>query len=323
MTTITTGTSGPQAWKIALVAGAVGLATLVAVNLPQTTSDETGQPVAQTATATLPESVTGFEYNNESTSGQAASPGVVSQYTGNSGELFPYENGQAPQTVPSQEIDSLVPAIRDGSLDVAVSPSINENRQAPGTVPSQEIDSLVGGTTRVAPTPDSIADAQVRAEAAELAAPAPSFAASDEALVNPVPEVDAGQLIQDLIAAELVAPAYALAALDEALVNPASSIPANANAEAGTNARWGALHGAYHNGTLSSYTNSSDVSPQWQAYIDAAGNGSAGAYFQSSATEPLIDERVNGVDSADIKFLGTSAQSEGTQRIPQQNVSMR
>ena len=126
MTTITTGTTGPEAWKIALVAGAVGLATLVAVNLPQTTSDTTGEQVAATATATLPESVTGFDYNNESTSGRVASPGVTSQYTGNSDELFLYENGPAPQTVPGQ------------------------------------------GTTRVASTPDSIADAQVRAEAAQV-----------------------------------------------------------------------------------------------------------------------------------------------------------
>jgi hypothetical protein len=272
MTTITTGASGPQAWKIALVAGAVGLATLVAVNLPQTTSDTTGEQVAATATATLPESVTGFEYNNESTSGRVASPGVTSQYTGNSDELFPYENGPAPQTVAGQ------------------------------------------GTARVASTPDSIADAQVRAEAAQVV-PAPSFAASDEALVNPVPEVDAAQLIEDLIAAELVPPAPSFAASDEARrydlvpevnaaqliqdqiaagiaarapADPVSSIPANANAEAGTNARWGALHEAYHNGTLSSYT--------------------------ARSAEP---------NPADIKYLEGSPQPAETQRVPQSNVSIR
>ncbi|MCL1588615.1 MAG: hypothetical protein M3092_09360, partial [Actinomycetia bacterium] len=208
MTTITTGTSGPQAWKIALVAGAVGLATLVAVNLPQTTSDETGQPVAETATATLPESVTGFEYNNESTSGQATSPGVTTPYAGNSGELFPYENGQAPQTVQSQGVTRVDPR-------AAAAAGLN-----PGA-----IDAIVGGTTRVAPTPDSIADAQVRAEAAQIV-PATSLATSDEALVNPVPEVDAGQLIQDLIAAQLAAPAVGLATLDEALVNPVPKVDA-------------------------------------------------------------------------------------------------
>ena len=154
--------------------------------------------------------------------------------------------------------------------------------------------------------------------AAQLAAPATSLAVSDEALVNPVPEVDAGQLIQDQIEAAIAARAPA---------DPVTSIPANANAEAGTNARWGALHEAYHNGTLSSYSNVSDTSPQWQAYINAVSSGSAGAYFQSAVSEPLIDGRVNGdpylggtsdealtrrptgVDSADIKYLGTSAQS--------------
>ncbi len=372
MTTITTGASGPQAWKIALVAGAVGLATLVAVNLPQTTSDETGQPVVQTATATLPESVTGFEYGNESTSGRAASPGVTSQYTGNSGELFPYENGQKPQTVPSQaEIDALAPVITQEFLDGPSSAPQGATRVDPRAAAAAglnpgAIDSIVGGTTRVAPVPDSIADAQVRAEAAQVV-PAPSFAASDEALVNPVPEVDAGQLIQDLIAAELAAPAYALAASDEALVNPVpavdagqliedqiaaaiaarapadptSSIPANANAEAGTNARWGALHGAYHNGTLSSYTSQSPVSPEWQEYVDAVNSGSVGALYESNTRERLVDDRVNGdpylggtsddvltrpsigVDPADVKYLEASAQSEGTQRIPQQNVSIR
>jgi hypothetical protein len=183
MTTITTGTSGPKAWKIALVAGAVGLATLVAVNLPQNTSNTTGQQVAQTATATLPESVTGFEYINESTPGRVASPGVTTPYPGYSGELFPYENGPAPQPAPTQV------------------------------------------ATRVAPIPDSIADAQDRAEANQ---------------VVPVPEVDAAQLIEDLTAAD-----------------------------------------------------------------------------------DVLTSQSSGIDPADIKFLGTSTQTTGTQRNPQQNVSMR
>ncbi|MCL1587520.1 MAG: hypothetical protein M3092_03805, partial [Actinomycetia bacterium] len=150
------------------------------------------------------------------------------------------------------------------------------------------------------------------------AAPAVGLATLDEALVNPVPKVDAAQLIEDQIAAELAARAPA---------DPVTTIPANANAEAGTNARWGALHEAYHNGTLSSYSNVSDASPQWQAYIDAVSSGSAGALFQLSVSDPLIDGRLNGdpylggtsdealtrhttgVDPADIKFLESSAQS--------------
>jgi hypothetical protein len=372
MTTITTGTSGPQAWKIALVAGAVGLATLVAVNLPQTTSDTTGQEVVQTATATLPESVTGFEYNNESTSGRAASPGVTTPYPGNSGELFPYENGPAPQTAPTQaEIEWLAPPITQQFLDGPSSAPQGAIRVDPRAAAAAGlnpgvIDSVVGGTTRVAPTPDSLADAQVRTEAAQ-AVPALSFAASDEALVNPVPEVNAGQLIQDIIDAERAAPAPSFAASDEALVTPVPEvnaaqlikdlidaelairssrapvavIPANASAEAGTNARWGALHGAYHKGTLSSYTSQSDVSPEWQAYVDAVDSGSVAALYESSASDPLVDERVNGdpylggtsddvltrsssaVDPADVKFLGAAGELEGNQRSPQQNVTIR
>lgn len=44
--------------------------------------------------------------------------------------------------------------------------------------------------------------------------------------------------------------------------NPVTSIPANANADAGTNARWGSLHEAYHNEALASYTDSGDVSSE-------------------------------------------------------------
>lgn len=99
MTTITTGTSGPQAWKMILAGAAVGVAAIAIVNLPQTIGDRTNQQIA--ATATLPESATGFEYDNESTSGQTASPGVTTQYVGNSGELMPFENGLAPAQAPT------------------------------------------------------------------------------------------------------------------------------------------------------------------------------------------------------------------------------
>ena len=284
MTTITTGTSGPQAWKIALVAGAVGLATLVAVNLPQTTSDETGQPVAQTATATLPESVTGFEYNNESTSGQAASPGVTSQYMGNSDELFPYENGQAPQAIPSQaEVDSLAPVITQQFLDGPSSVTQGTTRVAP--IPDSIADAQVRAevaqrTTRVAPIPDSIADAQVRAEVARVA--------SQEPVGVPVEATNARW--------DALAEAYRNAASGGTISGPYTgdpdpvvSMPADANAEAGTDARWGALHGAYHDGTLESYTVRSD-------------------------------EVSSGPNPADIKFLEAQpAAAQTQQRAPMTN----
>ena len=143
MTTVTTGTTGPQAWKIALVAGAVGLATLVVVNLPQTTSDTTDQQVA--AAATLPESATGFEYDNESTSGQVASSGVTAQYLGNSGELFPYENGPAPQAAP-QITQEFLDGPSSGAQRVDPRAAV-----AAGLSPGA-IDAVVAGTTQVAPS---------------------------------------------------------------------------------------------------------------------------------------------------------------------------
>jgi hypothetical protein len=223
MTTITTGASGPQAWKIALVAGAVGLATLVAVNLPQTTSDTTGEQVAQTATATLPESVTGFEYNNESTAGQVVIPGVTTPYPGYSGELMPYENGLAPAQAPT----GFSGPVPQASLDEGL------------------IDRIVGGTTQVAPTPDNLADAQSRVS---------------------VP------------------------------------IPANANAEAGTTARWGALHGAYHNETLSGYTaRSAEPNPADRKFLE-------GQPAAAPQTEP---------NPADRKFLeGQPAAAPQTEPNP-------
>lgn len=120
MTTITTGTSGPKAWKMALAGAAVGVAAIVALNLPQPTTQQATE-TQQTATAdspqarsffdehvasgrtpALPESVQGFEYGTESTPGRAASPGVTTQYLGYSGELMPFENGSAPHPLADQ-----------------------------------------------------------------------------------------------------------------------------------------------------------------------------------------------------------------------------
>jgi hypothetical protein len=258
-----------------LAGAAVGLATIAIVNLPQTTSDTSGQQATEATqavttdnpqtrsffdensatgrTPALPESVTGFEYNNESTAGQAVSPGVTSQYTGNSGELMPYENGSAPaqaptgfggpipRTVPDQaRIDLLAPVITQEFLDGPSSGALGASRVDPraavaaGLNPGA-IDAVVGGTTRVAPISDSLADAQVRAEVAQIV-----------------------------------------------------SMRANANAEAGTNARWGALHGAYHNETLSGYTaRSAEPNPADRKFLE-------GQPAAAPQTEP---------NPADRKFL--------------------
>jgi len=312
MTTITTGTSGPQAWKMILAGAAVGLATIAIVSLPQTTSDNTGQQATDASqavtaespqtrsffdentatgrTPALPDSVTGFEYDSESTAGQTASPGVTTQYFGDSGELMPFENGSAPaqaptgfggpmpRTVPDQaRIDLLAPVITQQFLDGPSSVTQGAARvdlraaAAAGLNPGA-IDAVVGGTTRVAPTPDNIADAQVRSEAAQVVA--------QESVGVTVAATNARW--------EALAEAYTKAAdngtasgLYTGDPDPVVNIPANANAEAGTNARWGALHGAYHNGTLANYTAQS-VGP----------NPADRKFFEAQPAAPQTGQRV-------------------------------
>ena len=237
MTTITTGTTGPKAWKMILAGAAVGLATIAIVNLPQTTSDTAGQQAtdaSQTVTAESPEtrsffdenpatgrtpalseSVAGFEYGNESTAGQAASPGVSTQYLGNSGELFPYENGPAPVQAPTGF---------GGPMPQATLNQAEINRLAP--VITQE---FLGG---------------------------PSSATQDATGVDPraavgVPDAATNARWEALAEAYRTGPTSSYYTGDP---DPVVGIPSNANAEAGTNARWGAIHEAYHNGTLSGYT---------------------------------------------------------------------
>jgi hypothetical protein len=325
MTTITTGTSGPKAWKIALVGAAAGLAALVVVNLPTTTDTVTGQQGAETATANQPESAAGFEYGAESTPGHVTGRGVTTQYLGNSGELFPYENGSAPvqappgfggpvpEAVPDQAtIDAQVPAITQEFLDGPSSGADGASRVDPGAAVAAglypgAIDAVVGGTEPVASAPDNLADARARA-AIDEQAPAPSFAGSDDALARPVAEFDAASLIEKSIA--------------DALAQGVSAVEVGVDVTS-TNARWEALQAAYENGTISSYYTGVPVpgSPQWQAFIDAAGSGSAGLYFPSPTGDPLIDERVDGdphpggasddalvrnstsANPADVKFL--------------------
>jgi hypothetical protein len=347
MTTITTGTSGPKAWKMILAGAAVGLATIAIVNLPQTTSNTTSEPAtdaSQAVTAESPQnrsffeenqatgqtptpgdSVAGFEYGSESTAGAVVGPGVTTQYLGNSGELFPYENGSAPAQAPTgfggpmpqatlnqAEIDRLAPVTTQGFLDGPSSGTQGASRIDPGVAAAAglnpgAVDAIVGGTTQVAPSPDNLADAHARVSVGTQAEPR-AFAASDEALVSPVPEVDAAQLIADLIASEPSAPAYALAASDEALIRGTSLEPigvpdvatnarwevldeayrnstaasyvgadpdpvvpgsANTSAKAGTDARWGSLHEASHDGTLSGYTSRSAQSdPADKKYLE-------------------------------------------------------
>jgi len=302
MTTITTGTSGPQAWKMILAGAAVGLATIAIVNLPQDTSDTAGQQATDASQAVtaesaqtrsffdenqatgrapaLADSATGFEYNNESTSGQAASPGVTTQYLGNSGELMPFENGQAPAQAPTgfsgpvpltqSRIDLLAPVITQEFLDGPSSGTQSATRVDPGAAAAAglspgAIDAVVGGTTQVASTPDNLADAQARASVGTQPQ-GQAFAASDEALVNPVAEVNAAQLIQDIIASEGSAPAYVLAASDEALVN---LVPETVGVpDAATNARWEALDEAYRNSTAASY-DTGDPDPVVSSPLDA------------------------------------------------------
>lgn len=269
MTTITTGTSGPNAWKIALVAGAVGLATIIAANLPQTTSDTPSQPAADTATATLPESVTGFEYNTESTPGRAASPGVTSEYLGNSGELFPYENGSAPPSAVDQAtINGLAPVITREYLDGLGAPIRVDPRAAvaAGHDPGA-IDAVVGNTS-VAPVPVVDLDQMIRDMIAEAqVTPAIAGAASDEALVVPPTAVGNSNRVDPRAAAAaglspgaidaIVGGTTRVAVVPDNLADAQTRAEAlagtNANAEAGTNARWEALAEAYRDGTVSSY----------------------------------------------------------------------
>ena len=357
MTTITTGTSGPQAWKIALVAGAVGLATLVVVNLPQT-SDTTGQQATEQSqavtaespqarsffdensatgrTPALPESVTGFEYDNESTSGQIASPGVTTQYTGNSGELMPFENGPAPAQAPTgfsgpmpqatlnqAEISRLAPVITQEFLDGPSSGSQGATRVDPGAAAAAglspgAIDAIVGGTTQVAPQPDSLADAQARAQATQ-AVPAPALAASDEALVrgvnettfNSAPYVAYAEGMSD--AANGGANTQAWQAYVDAVNSGsvAALYEANASepvgvADAATNARWEALAEAYRTGSTS-ISSTGDPDPvvgipananataatnaRWGALHEAHHNGTLSGYTTRSAVTDPVDKK--------------------------------
>ena len=315
MTTITTGTSGPQAWKMILAGAAVGLATIAIVNLPQTTSDTAGQQATDASqavtadspqtrsffdenpatgrTPALPESVTGFEYNNESTAGQTASPGVTTQYFGDSGELMPFENGSAPaqaptgfggpmpRTVPDQpRIDLLAPVITQQFLDGPSSVTQGATRVDPAAAVAAgfnpgAIDAVVGGTTRVAPIPDSIADAQDRSEAAQAVSQDPvgvAAAATNarwEALAEAYTEAANNGSISGLYTGD---------------PDPVVSMPANANAEAGTDARWGALHGAYHNGTLEGYAIRSDD-------VSSDPNPADRKFFEAQAAAPQTQQR--------------------------------
>jgi hypothetical protein len=351
MTTITTGTSGPKAWKMILAGAAVGLATIAIVNLPQTTSDTTSRQAtdaSQAVTAESPQSrsffeenqatgqtptpgdsVAGFEYGSESTAGAVVGPGVTTQYLGNSGELFPYENGSAPAQAPTgfggpmpqatlnqTEIDRLAPVITQGFLDGPSSGTQGASRIDPGVAAAAglnpgAVDAIVGGTTQVAPSPDNLADAHARVSVGTQAEPR-AFAASDEALVSPVPEVDAAQLIADLIASELSPPAYALAAADEALVRSASQEPIGVPGTA-TNARWEAFDEAYKNGTAASYyTGDPDPVVGLPTDVDAGAGTSArrGAVHEEChgcSTFPSYTARSVEPNPADKKFLEGTA----------------
>ena len=338
MTTITTGTSGPQAWKMILAGAAVGLATIAIVNLPQTSTDTTGQQATEGSqavtaenpqtrsffdenpatgrTSAQPDSVTGFEYGNESTTGQAASPGVTTQYSGNSGELFPYENGTPPAQAPT--------GFSGPTPDAVGAQRVDPRAAAAAGLSPGAIDAVVGGTTQVASTPDNLADAQARASVSTQPQ-VQAFAASDEALVNPVAEVNTAQMIQDIIDSERSAPAVSLAGSDDALVNPGPEVNT-------------APYVAYAEGMSAAEASGTAA---WNAYVEAVNNGTVAGLYSSTEADPFIDGRVDGdpylggtsdeslvittteVNPADVKFLGTPTQPAGTERTPQQNVSIR
>jgi len=283
MTTITTGTSGPKAWKIALVGAAAGLAALVVVNLPTTTDNVSSQDASsapRTATAELPESVTGFEYNNESTTGRTVSPGVTTQYGGNSGELMPFENGAAPvqaptgfggpepQTVPDQAtIDGFAPVITQEFLDGPSSGAPGATRVDPraavdaGLNPGS-IDAIVGGTVRSVPTPDNLADAHVRAETAPANPPGSVG----------VPDAATNARWEALVEAYRNGSASSHYTRDP---DPAVDIPSNAAAGVGTDARWEAFSEAYETGSISTFYLSAEPNPADRKFLEGQpGTGS-------------------------------------------------
>ena len=89
MTTTTKGTPSPQVRNIILAVGALGLVAFLALSQGFNANNVTGQQAAETAFAALPESVTGFEYDHEATSGRIATARVTGQYFGYNPELDP------------------------------------------------------------------------------------------------------------------------------------------------------------------------------------------------------------------------------------------
>jgi len=277
MTTITTGTTGPKAWKIALVAAAAGLATLVVVTLPLSSSDTTDQPatdVLQTVTDDGPAAVTGPNAGNPE---QAP--------TGFGGPT----QAPTPAAVPDQStIDLLVPSITQEFLDGPTSSVGSEGvtrvdpaaAAAVGLNPGA-IDEIIGGTTRALPAPDNFearwaafADSQAVTQTTQEADGQSSYTESDDALVRGV-SPGAGQSSYTEADDALVRGESSVAGQDafiEAVKNDAlaSYYAGEPNSTSAVDARWEALAQAYENGTISSYYLPAVVSEE--PHVPAANN---------------------------------------------------
>jgi hypothetical protein len=107
MTTTTTGTPSPQVRNTILAVAALGLVAFIALNQGFSTNNVTGQQVAETAVPTLPESVTGFEYDHEVTSGRIATARVTGQYFGYNPEF----------DVPESDATASATAVRPSFFD--------------------------------------------------------------------------------------------------------------------------------------------------------------------------------------------------------------
>jgi len=143
------------------------------------------------------------------------------------------------------------------------------------------------------------------------------LARSDEALVNPVPEVNAAELIAEIIAAERPAAPAALAGSDEALVNPVAELnaaaliaeiiaserpaaPAQFAASDDALVR-GVGEGSFDAAPYVAYAEGMSeavrtIAPDWDDLRGPYGDSAIGEYYIETpgAVEPLEDVRVNG-----------------------------
>ena len=231
MTTITTGTTGPKAWKIALVAGAVGLATLVVANLPLSTSDTTDLPATDAQAVTA---------ESAATRGSSAVPDQAT-------------------------IDGLTPAITQEFLDGnAASTGVEGGNRvdlqaatAAGLNPGA-IDQIVGGTTSSA-VPDQVTiDGLAPVITQEFVSRSGAATGISDAATNARWEALARAYENGTISTYYTGelnPTVAVNARLEALSDAYETTyyTGGPGPGAAVNARWAAVSDAYANGTISSY----------------------------------------------------------------------